>query len=277
MVVTKICPICGSKFSVSPSRGKYNRGKYCSVACKNIAIRKGRNQVECTCAVCGKKFIRCKSHVKSEYQFCSRECMYRGKSLGIIKHVVTKRYDCRRKSPRICKICGKEFIYNSSTQKYCSRTCFEEAHRENMRGDNNPSWLDGRSYSRRYFRGLDWEMIRLRIYKRDKYICQICGVKCVSRRDITSETSTCLIQCHHIKNFETEMDNDERNLITVCARCHGKLHNGTGTLLIAAEHENFNSVNIDSNLEYCEIVYARGKEEGNGRLLNDVDIEKVNF
>ena len=52
---------------------------------------------------------------------------------------------------------------------------------------------------------------------------------------------------------------------------------GTGTLLIAAEHEGFNSVNIDSNLEYCKIAYTRGKEEGNRRLLNDVDIEKVNF
>lgn len=53
---------------------------------------------------------------------------------------------------------------------------------------------------------------------------------------------------------------------------------GTGTTLVSAERENFNSVNIDSNLEYCYITYRRGREEGlQLRMDNSVEIEKINF
>jgi len=36
---------------------------------------------------------------------------------------------------------------------------------------------------------------------------------------------------------------------------------GTGTAIIAADREGFNSVGIDNKFEYCQIAYTRGKSE----------------
>lgn len=54
---------------------------------------------------------------------------------------------------------------------------------------------------------------------------------------------------------------------------------GTGTTLIAAEREGFNSVNIDSNLEYCEIAYKRLiKEVEQVKLSGEQSkIERIGF
>jgi len=72
---------------VQPSRLKYGRGKYCSNECKNEdTFKKLIKQVECECSVCGKVFYRHPSQIKSEHQFCSKKCMYKGISLGIIKN-----------------------------------------------------------------------------------------------------------------------------------------------------------------------------------------------
>ena len=52
---------------------------------------------------------------------------------------------------------------------------------------------------------------------------------------------------------------------------------GTGTGLIAAEHEGFNSVNIDSNRDYCQISYRRFLKETEQRKLESATIEKTGF
>lgn len=59
----------------------------------------------------------------------------------------------------------------------------------------------------------DWREIRKEIYKRDNWTCQECGIKCHCKVKI---------QCHHIDvNIN---NNDEFNLITLCASCHMKVH-----------------------------------------------------
>lgn len=59
----------------------------------------------------------------------------------------------------------------------------------------------------------DWSTIRKIIYKRDNWTCQECKTKCQT-------TGKLKIQCHHI-NYNTK-DNNDNNLITLCASCHGK-------------------------------------------------------
>ena len=57
-----------------------------------------------------------------------------------------------------------------------------------------------------------WAEIRKNIYRRDRWVCQECGVHC--RKGKTQ------IQCHHI-DFDTS-NNNSSNLITLCASCHMK-------------------------------------------------------
>ncbi|MCD6366982.1 MAG: hypothetical protein J7L46_05520 [Bacteroidales bacterium] len=172
---------------------------------KNLELGRGWNKgrdtrIQLKCPVCGKLFRRYKNKIKSKISFCSPKCAYKGRSLGFTKRKVRKPYNRKfKKEKRICPICQKEFIYNKKTQIYCSRKCFEISHKFRMRGENNPSYKNGNSYKKRSWRGDDWETLRKEIYKRDNYICQDCGIKCISKREATKKNSDRIIQCHHIE------------------------------------------------------------------------------
>ena len=209
MQVKRVCPICNTVFYVDESRLKHGRGKYCSPECQYQG-RTPKEKIECTCPVCGKRFARYKSQIKSEYVFCSRACAYEGRSLGFVKRTIVKPYDCYRKPKRICLVCGAEFVYHKATHKYCSRKCFEIAHKDRMLGDRNPAYIDGRSKDKRSYRGDDWEQIRLQVYKRDNYKCQVCGHHCKRKE----------IQAHHIIKYRETQDNSLDNLVTLCVKCH---------------------------------------------------------
>ena len=50
------------------------------------------------------------------------------------------------KLPKICKICGKEFLvspYKEDSAKFCSRGCYGKWRSENLRGENNSAWKGG--------------------------------------------------------------------------------------------------------------------------------------
>ena len=95
-----------------------------------------------------------------------------------------------------------------------------------MRGKNNPSYIDGRSYSATYNAGSNWHEIRKQVYKRDNYNCQRCGVKCVAKSKAMKypQHSKRIIQCHHITPYEQTQDNSLENLITLCIVCHRAVH-----------------------------------------------------
>lgn len=93
-----------------------------------------------------------------------------------------------------------------------------------MLGEQNPAYLDGRSYQKRCYRGNDWKTLRLGVYKRDDYICQDCGVACIGKKNATKENSEKIIQCHHIENYKKRNNNKKGNLITLCLKCHLKRH-----------------------------------------------------
>jgi len=197
---------------------------------KNLEIGRGWNKgkdsrIELECPVCKKKFKRYKASIRSKNVFCSSKCAYKGRSLGLVKRNINKPY---KKQPiskwrkKKCKICGKNYISNTRSQKYCSRKCFEVAHKENMAGENNPSYINGQSYNNRSWRGHDWTSLRREIYKRDNYTCQDCGVKCESKRDYNNPEN--IIQCHHIEKYSKGRNNKKSNLITLCLKCHLKRH-----------------------------------------------------
>ena len=63
----------------------------------------------------------------------------------------------------------------------------------------------------------DWRETRRKIYKRDDWTCQECGIKCLAKN---RKEKSRRIQCHHI-DYDTKND-DFSNLITLCASCHPK-------------------------------------------------------
>ena len=74
-----------------------------------------------------------------------------------------------------------------------------------MIGENNPSWIDGRSFEP-YPR--EWtDELRKKIKSIDNYTCQLCGAN--SPLDV-----------HHI-DYDKKNCNP-RNLITLCKNCHPK-------------------------------------------------------
>jgi len=169
------------------------------------------------CPVCDKEFKK-KVYKKVQAVYCSQECAYKGRTLGFTKRNISKLYQVVGFSivriKKICKICGKYFsvIPSRVENKYCSRKCFEISHKERMKGENNPSYINGNSYNKRSWRGGKWEELRKAIYERDGWICQECGKHCEGRE----------IQCHHIEPYKINQNNNPDNLITLCVSCHGQ-------------------------------------------------------
>jgi len=163
------------------------------------------------CLQCGGLVLRTPGNIR-EKTFCCRQC-----------HDVYRLKGPPRKG-RICITCGIVYKGKKPTQTHCSRKCFETDRKERMRGDKNPSYVDGRSYSQSYNAGDTWQDIRRMAYKRDNYCCQHCGVKCVAKNRATEETNHRVIQCHHIELYRLTQDNSLDNLITLCLSCHARLH-----------------------------------------------------
>ena len=73
--------------------------------------------------------------------------------------------------------------------------------------ENNPNWQGGKSYEPY---SVDWtETLKRSIRERDNYICQLC-----------SQYGNVV---HHID--ENKQNCNINNLITLCAKCHRKIHN----------------------------------------------------
>lgn len=96
MKVERTCPVCGVVYEADSQRLKWGRQTTCSRACSYEARGTAkRNATWFVCAVCGKQFSRSPAQLKAKHgtNFCSRECHYRGRSLGLTQRVVTKPYN----------------------------------------------------------------------------------------------------------------------------------------------------------------------------------------
>ena len=86
---------------------------------------------------------------------------------------------------------------------------------ESKKGD---AYIDGKkvkAVGRKY--PTEFYAIRLEVYKRDRYLCQECGVHCngSANKDVKRQ-----ISCHHIDYDKN--NNGLSNLITLCKSCHSK-------------------------------------------------------
>ena len=76
-------------------------------------------------------------------------------------------------------------------------------------GDTNPNYKGGISF----YHGEDWNKVKLEIFKRDKFSCQLGG------------STNRVIQVHHVVPYRICKEHTPENLITLCQYHHRKVDN----------------------------------------------------
>ena len=90
-------------------------------------------------------------------------------------------------------------------------------------GSNAPNWRGGITPQNEIERRkVEYKQWRLAVYKKDKYICQSCGVKCSPKTGL---------HAHHIKDFANhkELRLDINNGMTLCRSCHNAITSKTSS------------------------------------------------
>ncbi len=213
-VVQKICLYCGKTFDTNLKYKKYCNSE-CTIKAGHQIGRTRRTQEErnsrpqITCVICGKlfttsrkRFRYCSDECRDQgYQLVDQSCREKQKEKAKLEYVPkrpTKRiclycghefskvgkgnYCCPdhmhiafygteipTEKSKLCGYCGKTFITKRSRQLYCSE-CRGRA--DALRKLEMNKRRDARLKSR-IVKPVD----RLEIFKRDNWICQICGKK----------------------------------------------------------------------------------------------------
>ena len=128
-----------------------------------VSHTKGRVKIKCKC--CGNVLERAKSTVRSKNVKCEycKEAEQLQEARQKMACFLIALKDA--KTPKQCASCGKTFISNYYTQKYCSDKC--------KRSGNTY-----RSRCRHYGVYYDPSVTRIKVVRRDKNTCQICGKTC---------------------------------------------------------------------------------------------------
>lgn len=199
------CQLCGKEFN---ARRKTRR--FCSKLCISRnwnPPKEKRNPVLVECKYCGQKFKQrlYKSSISAGHKglFCSRDCM--------VAHMKNAAFNFP------CKICGKKIFTQPAQLKYRARsTCSLECRRKlarkraeerRIKFGYTQHQLDRLArYSRE---AIEW---RKKIFKRDNYTCQICGIRGT------------YLEADHIKPFAyfPELRYELSNGRTLCRKCHDK-------------------------------------------------------
>ena len=93
--IQRECPSCGIVYTADTVRLRHGRGTTCSRFCSyRLRGDHQRKQVDLVCGTCGREFHRAPSTIKGKHgaDFCSPECHYRGRTLGVSRRVVTEPY-----------------------------------------------------------------------------------------------------------------------------------------------------------------------------------------
>lgn len=144
-------------------------------------------RVKVSCLICGKE-MQCRP--KRIRKYCGYACLGKSKSV----------------EPYKCIDCGKKLHWGS---KRCKK-CFGKT----IRGEKAPSWKGGITPINKSIRNSPkYKVWRTKVYKRDDYTCQNCGIKGLKT-----------LQVHHLKSFSEypKLRFIMPNAITLCLNCHKK-------------------------------------------------------
>ena len=175
------------------------------------------------CLNCNKVFqvYNCR---KEKAKFCSTECKYEhkrktgrsfkdctckycGKSFKVERRLKGKycseecyHLDTRIREERKCFNCGKVFtLKKSAIQNCCSIEC-----RREYQGKNK--------IDRTFYHTPEWKKVRIKTLARDDFRCVKCG------------DENAQLHVHHIKPVAKGGTDELDNLMTLCLKCHRKIH-----------------------------------------------------
>lgn len=188
----KVCKVCGKKYETrreasvtcssecsrlrrQPTGGKRRKE---SVFVKIVPEKFGgrfeyvklyKGRVTLRCSECGELISRTESCVREKNIKCEF-CEETKRREEEIANARTRFIRCiasiaEKKTPKECGNCGEIFYSVSPYAKYCSKKC-------------KCSGGKTRERCRKYGGYYDPEVTRIKVIRRDKYICQICGKEC---------------------------------------------------------------------------------------------------
>ena len=189
------CDNCNKEFEKYESKiGLHN---FC---CRECYLKYHSKDVpQCTCIICGATF---KGDKYNSNKYCSRECYLKD-------HMI-------KNKERVCPKCGKIFIAKASEDKYCSWECYNND-RHMPSGEDHWNWKGGVSKLNDKKDSNEYKKWRQSVYQKDNFQC----VKCGSKEKINA---------HHIYawQFYPEKRYDIDNGMTLCEKCHIKIHQKYG-------------------------------------------------
>ena len=209
-------------------------------------VQRSNARAICTCKHCGKHF---KPKATKLITYCSRGCSFAAKAAAkIIKpafSVIHAGY---------CRKCGSAFVARSSRRKYCSDSC--RPHSESVHisvmpalkvckccgvaykpiasGGRPSEYCSGeclkvirvtakrvcKAQSRARLRGATVERVDpLRVFDRDKWKCQLCGVKTPKAKRGTYNDNA--PELDHIQPLAKGGDHSYLNTQCACRKCNG--------------------------------------------------------
>lgn len=159
------------------------------------------------CTKCGKEIYKAKCDINQARKFnakifCNKSCAISFFHKGRAKTQEQREQICRTLTGRKLGEYSKE-------------------RRENVReGLKRHYDRIGRKHNPDIYQTVEWDKIRKKVFKRDNWTCQICGVKCVNKTDKKNKKKW--IQCHHIIPYRICRCHNEADLITLCQSCHSR-------------------------------------------------------
>ena len=258
------CARCGKEFERKPSQLRKHQQSFCGKECANQGKQgqspTNKNGQWYPCETCGKPVWRTPAILRPRV-FCSRQCA--GKGLGDATRGIPR----VERILLTCQRCGNPFERLASQLKrgrclYCSKSCqlaalADAARRESKKRKGQPGrkWhpsqhrkhaeIMRRFYAsdvgRAFLAQKSKEMggtgiladglrrkgytpgftpsLKRKIKERDRNRCQICGSAGSDSRPLA---------IHH--RDRNKLNHNPANLITLCGRCHGRVHRGTLSL-----------------------------------------------
>lgn len=127
----------------------------------------------------------------------------------------------------LCKYCGKKFKvritdYIRRQTEFCSKKHYSKWQEKNTCGTASPVRKGKTSKNNLLRMRKKYRIWRDKVFKRDKYTCQDCGKHSGINQGIVH------LSAHHKKSFAENplLRYKVSNGITLCRKCHSKIHNG---------------------------------------------------
>lgn len=184
----KRCVHCGVEF--------IGKGKYCGDKCKDNAKIKHK-----TCIVCGKEFT-----TTGRQSICSDEC----RRIKAYANMRQKSMDEFIPKMVVCKECGIEFRteYGKPRTVFCSDECARKNHKR-----------ASKAVRRARKKGLGCEVFDpLDVFKRDRWTCQLCGVK--TPKNLRGTCNDEAPELDHIIPLALGGEHSMRNTQCLCRKCN---------------------------------------------------------